>query len=150
MALGGAEPALGEGQHLGVEVAVHGQSRQFVQPARSGKLRHEMIPAGDTISRWRPTGPMEPTPTASDAHLVALWRPLSISADDAGEVRVVRLGADVALDEAPSAIDEGPGRGDQRGFEPFGADVDGEHDVGRVRLRTSLVLGFGRHGADGR
>mgnify|MGYP001819700768 CR=1 FL=1 len=53
--------------------------------------------------------------------------------DDAGERRVLRLGADVELDRNAPTVEQFATRGDQAGLEPIGADVDGQDDVGPLR-----------------
>ena len=133
MALRCTEPPLGECQRLGVEVAVHGESRQFLQttpqgevtPRRSADRRHQVEVAGDQA-------------TAADADpdnscMMSIGDLRDEIRHHTGECGVVRLRSDVDLDRRRSSIDEDTSRRHQARLETVSADVDGENHVGGTR-----------------
>ena len=61
--LGRALPALGEGERLAVELAVHTGAGELASRVRSGNSRHAGMLTGDTVSQCRVIGPAEPIPT---------------------------------------------------------------------------------------
>ena len=93
VALRRAEPPLGEGQRLGVEVAVHVDSRSPRQPlAQRERAATTAMLSGDTALHVGPTGPAQPTPTATGA---TSWRSApapSARCDGLGEGAEQRLG----------------------------------------------------------
>ena len=151
VALGRALPALGEGQRLAVEVAVHaGAGRARASRARSGNSRQAGMLTGETVSQWRVIGPAEPTPTHGHAHLVAVGG-VELLLDDAGQRLEVGLRTDVLVDEHDGAVEQLAARRDQPGGELGAADVDGQHDRRqpprrrhrRCRRRRRAVVGSG-------
>ena len=128
-ALGGPEPALGQRQGLGVEIAVHRELEHLAQvlaqrerpPRRDAHRRH-----GHAVALDRP-GAADPDRRDDDA--VVLLDLLELLAHDPDERGEVRLRSDIGLDRHERAVEQFASQRHQPSRELRAADVDGEDHV---------------------
>ncbi len=136
LALCGAEPTLGEGQRLGVEVAVDRQAGGLLHPL----AQREAAPRGD-VQRRHLLGVHGERAGAADADddrvaLVVAAGPLQLRLDHHVERLVQRFGVEVVVHRGLFTVDQLALHGHQADGHLRAADVDDDGDVARCGHRA--------------
>ena len=141
-ALRRAEPTLGQGQGLGVEVAVHRELEHLAQVlAQRERPPRRDAHRGDGHA-LAVDGSGAPDPDRRDDDTVVLLDLVELLAHDPDERREVRLRTDVTLDRHERAVEQLAAHRHQPGRELRAADVDGEdHVTGWVHGRANDIPG---------